>query len=79
MAFWTKFFNLIKMQQKCFSDGFYKTQVRNCQLIATVRILLSVKVKLTLNTLSGLSHKRSWIHETFLEELWRKEHGQSCV
>jgi len=32
---------LIKIQQKCFSDGFYKTQLRNCQLIATVRILPS--------------------------------------
>jgi len=30
---------LIKIQQKCLSDGFYKTQVRNCQLITTIRIL----------------------------------------
>ena len=38
-----------------------------------------VKVKLTLNTLSELSHKRSRVHETFLEEFWRKEHGQYCL
>jgi len=31
----------MKIQQKYFSDGFYKTQVRNCQLIATIRILRS--------------------------------------
>jgi len=39
IAFWKNFFNLIKIKQKCFADGFYKTQVRNCQLIATIRIL----------------------------------------
>jgi len=32
---------MIKIQQKCFSDDFYKTQVRNCQRIATSRILPS--------------------------------------
>ena len=38
-----------------------------------------VKVKLTLNTLSVMAHERLWVHETFLEELWRKEYEQSCV
>jgi len=32
---------LIKIQQKCFSGGFYKTQADNCELIATIRILLA--------------------------------------
>jgi len=30
-----------------------------------------VKGKFTLNTLSALSHERSWAHETLLEELWK--------
>jgi len=38
-SFLEKKFNLIKIKQKCFADGFYKTQVRNCQLTATIRIL----------------------------------------
>jgi len=38
-----------------------------------------VKVKLTLNMLSAMSHERSWVHETLLEEPWRKEHGQYCL
>jgi len=32
---------LIKIQQTFFSDSCYKTQVRNCQLIARIRILPS--------------------------------------
>jgi len=35
-------FDLIKIQQKYCSDGFYKTQVQSCQLIATIRILPSI-------------------------------------
>jgi len=31
----------------------------------------TVKVKFTLNTLSALSHEKSWVHETFREELWK--------
>jgi len=41
---------------------------------------VNVKVKFNLNTLSEWSHKRSRVHETLLEELWKKkEHGQYCL
>ena len=38
-----------------------------------------VKVKFTLNTLSAMSHERSWVYETLLEELWKEERGQYCL
>jgi len=40
-SFLENFFDLIKIKQECFSDGFYKAQERNCQLIATISILPS--------------------------------------
>jgi len=40
-SFLEKLFYLIKMEQKYFSDGSYKTQVRNYQFILENRILPS--------------------------------------
>jgi len=50
-----------------------------CEDFFQCKSSLVVKVKFTLNTLSGRSHNRSWVRETLLEESWKKEHGQYCL